>query len=228
MSVPSAPRLIVNLKTYPEATGKRAIALARATARLDGKSSIGVALAPQAVDVRACAAAGARVYAQGFDKIASSQSTGATRWESLLDAGAEGAILNHSERRLALADLSWYIDVVRKSRRLSVLCAEDAAEATSFAGLRPHVLAIEPPQLIGGDVSVTSADPGIVRDTVSAVHRVAPRLPVLCGAGVKDGRDASAARELGAYGILVASGVAKAKDPGAALRDLAHGLAGKP
>jgi triosephosphate isomerase len=82
------------------------------------------------------------------------------------------------------------------------------------------MIAGEPPELIGGDISVTSADPGIVKDTVSAVEAVDANIPVLCGAGVKTGEDVRAALELGAKGVLLASGVVKASDPEAVLRDL--------
>jgi triosephosphate isomerase len=47
---------------------------------------------------------------------------------------------------------------------------------------------------------------------------------VFCGAGVKDRRDVRKALELGTVGVLLASGVVKAKDPEKALRDLASGL----
>jgi triosephosphate isomerase len=43
---------------------------------------------------------------------------------------------------------------------------------------------------------------------------------VYCGAGISTGDDVAAAGELGATGILLASGVAKADDPRAALEDL--------
>ena len=46
---------------------------------------------------------------------------------------------------------------------------------------------MEPPELIGGDISVTTADPSIVSDTVAVVKAVNPNVRVLCGAGVKSG-----------------------------------------
>ncbi len=47
---------------------------------------------------------------------------------------------------------------------------------------------------------------------------------MLCGAGVTNGEDVKAAIELGADGVLLASGVVKAKDPRAALLDLVSGV----
>ena len=73
---------------------------------------------------------------------------------------------------------------------------------------------------IGGDISVTTADPAIVSDTVAAVKEVNPEVRVLCGAGVKNGQDVATAIELGAEGVLLASGVTKAGDVPGVLRDL--------
>ncbi|MFB6362342.1 MAG: triose-phosphate isomerase, partial [Halobacteriales archaeon] len=47
-----------------------------------------------------------------------------------------------------------------------------------------------------------------------------PSVDVWCGAGISTGEDVAAARELGATGVLLASGVAKADDPRAALEAL--------
>ena len=43
---------------------------------------------------------------------------------------------------------------------------------------------------------------------------------VLCGAGVKNGTDVATALDLGAEGVLLASGVTKASDVDAVLKDL--------
>lgn len=218
------PRVIVNFKTYPESTGPRAVQLARGALRLEVEHGVAIAVCPQAVDARACADAGARVYAQHFDLVRTPQSTGATSWEGLRAAGVSGTLLNHSEKRLHRKDLARCVEEIRGTRLVSVVCARTSAEARGLAALRPTMLAVEPPQLIGGSVSVTKADPAIVQRSVAAVHAVERRLPVLCGAGVKAGADARRARELGAHGVLVASGVTLARDPLAALEDLVHGL----
>ena len=73
---------------------------------------------------------------------------------------------------------------------------------------------------LGGNVSVTTADPGVISGSVDAVHAVDENIAVLCGAGVKTGEDVRTALDLGAKGVLVASGVVKASKPEEALRDL--------
>ena len=89
-----------------------------------------------------------------------------------------------------------------------------------MAKLGPTYIAVEPPELIGGDISVTSADPTIVSDSVKVVKEINPNVRVLCGAGVKTGKDVATAIELGAEGVLLASGVTKAQDAEAVLADL--------
>ena len=102
--------------------------------------------------------------------------------------------------------------------------AADVEEAKALAALNPTYIAVEPPELIGGDISVTTADPAIVSDTVAAVKAVNPKVRALCGAGVKNGRDVAKALELGAEGVLLASGVTKANDVHAVLADLVASL----
>ena len=85
-------------------------------------------------------------------------------------------------------------------------------------------MCIEPPELIGGDISVTTANPGIVSNSVEAVKSINDKVKILCGAGVKNGKDVAKAIELGADGVLLASGVVKAKDKEGVIRDLASGL----
>ena len=124
------------------------------------------------------------------------------------------------------------LDVKEKIRLCSVcmnLTEQDPCALCADPRRDPHTLcvvahpsdliAVEPPELIGGDVSVTAADPKVVSDSVEAVRKVAD-IPVLCGAGVKTGEDVRAALDLGAEGVLLASGVVKAKDVAATLRDL--------
>ena len=78
--------------------------------------------------------------------------------------------------------------------------------------------------MIGGDISVTTANPRIVESTVESVKDVNKAVRVLCGAGVKTGKDVAAAIDLGADGVLLASGVVKAKDQYAVLTDLVSAL----
>ena len=82
------------------------------------------------------------------------------------------------------------------------------------------MIAVEPPELIGGDISVSKAGPEIIERAVDFVGKN----QVLVGAGIRDLEDVTIALKLGACGVLVASGVVKVADPYAVLLGLVSGL----
>jgi len=83
---------------------------------------------------------------------------------------------------------------------------------------------VEPPELIGTGISVSKAKPEVVTSTVGLIKRINPEVVVLCGAGITRGEDVSAALRLGTEGVLVASGVVKAKDPYKVLLEFAEAI----
>ena len=85
---------------------------------------------------------------------------------------------------------------------------------------RGDLIAVEPPELIGGDISVSKAEPEVIERSVQMLGQNR----VLVGAGVKNSDDIRIALSLGASGVLLASGVTKAPDPYAVLMDLVSGL----
>jgi triosephosphate isomerase (TIM) len=224
------PRIVVNAKAYPESTGPElALALAAAANRAARRADEPVGWCAAATDLAILARKAHShlvLMAQHVDPAPPGAATGWVTAEMLALAGARGTLLNHAERKLPAATLAESTDRAKKAGLLTLVCADSLAEARSAAALRPTAIAVEPPELIGGDVSVTTADPAIVRDAAAAVRKVAPRCQVLCGAGVKTAEDVRAAFGLGAHGVLLASGVVKARDPGAALRGLLEGLPG--
>ncbi len=219
------PVIFVNLKAYPEALGRKALALAKACADVAEKTGASIAVAPAAPDL-ALVARQVRipVFAQHVDAVEAGARTGWLPPEAVLEAGAVGTLLNHSERKVPPKDLEAVIPRCEALGLEVVCCAGDLAEAEAVARLSPDYVAIEPPELIGGDVSVTKAKPEVIARAVSRIRAVNPKVEVLCGAGVKTGKDVAKAIELGTVGVLLASGVVKAKDPRKALADLARGL----
>lgn len=214
------PAVVVNVKTYPQTTGQGALQLAEAAFRVAEESGAGLALAVQAADLRLVANVGIPIYAQHFLPRQPGNHSGETLAPALAEAGATGSLINHAEHRLTLADIGACVAECNQRDWVSILCTNDAITSAAGAVLGPTYVAVEPPELIGGDISVTTADPAIVSESAEAIRRVNPDVRLLCGAGVKNGQDVATALELGADGVLLASGVAKAKDPEAALRDL--------
>jgi triosephosphate isomerase len=129
------------------------------------------------------------------------------------EAGAVGTLINHSERRLKLADIDMLIARARENGMVSVVCSNNAVVSAAAASLKPDMIAVEPPELIGTGIPVSKAKPEIVSSTVDLAKKVNRDVVVLCGAGITKGEDVSAALRLGTKGVLVASGIVKAKDP---------------
>ncbi len=208
--------ILVNLKAYP----CDPIEIATAARDVAESSGVRIAVSPQAADIARVADTGVETWAQHVSPNGHGSHTGSTLAEAVAGNGAEGTLINHSENRLKLADIDGSVDAAERAELETVVCANNPAQVGAAAALSPDAVAVEPPELIGGDVSVSTADPGIVEDAVAAADVVDEDVEVFCGAGVSTGEDVAAAAELGASGVLLASGVAKAGDPTAVLEDL--------
>ena len=219
------PAIVLNVKTYTESTGVNALELARLMEKIGKETSVSMAIAVQACDIARCAGeVDIPVYAQHIDPIKPGSSTGWTLPEAVKAAGAVGTLINHSEHRLILADIDTCLLRAKDLGLETLVCTNNVATSKAVSTFTPSMIAVEPPELIGGDISVTAADPGIVSNTVQAVRSMNKTVKILCGAGVKNGRDVAKAIELGADGVLLASGVVKAKNKEEVLRDLAAGV----
>ncbi len=88
------------------------------------------------------------VFAQSADPVRPGAATGFTPLEMIKEAGGArgGVILNHSEHRLLLNDLSWMIGRARDLGGLDQLvCAPDPETSAAAAALSPTAIAVEPP-----------------------------------------------------------------------------------
>jgi len=217
------PIILVNFKTYSEATGKNALKLAKTAEKISTETDVCIGVAPQLVDIPLIAkAVSIPVFAQHIDPITHGSFTGWTLPEAVKQAGATGTLINHSERRLKLADIHATITRAREVRLTSVVCTNNPAVSQAAATLKPNMLAVEPPELIGTGIPVSKAKPEVVTNTVKHVRRVNPNVVILCGAGITKGDDVTAALRLGTAGVLVASGIVKAKNPQKILQEFAE------
>jgi len=198
--------------------------LAKYAQQVSEKLGVVVAVAPQAADIRLVSQqVKVPVFAQHIDPIAAGSHTGHMLAESVLEAGASGVIINHSERRLRADVIE---DTIVRARGLGLtttVCANTPGIAEAIAALNPDMVAVEPPELIGSGVAVSKAKPEIITDTVSRIRRINKDVMILCGAGITSGNDVREALRLGTQGVILASGVVKAKNQLAAIEDLASG-----
>jgi len=217
--------LLVNFKTYLEATGKKAIELAVKLEKVGEETGVKVGVAPQFCDIEQVAAnVGMPVFAQHIDPIPPGAFTGHVLAESVSAAGASGTLINHSERNLKLPEIEKSVEHAREVGLTTVVCAGTARLGAAVALLEPDMVAIEPPELIGSGRAVSKERPEIIIESVRRIRTVNGQVKILCGAGITTGDDVYAALKLGTQGVLVASGIVKAPTPEAVLRDFCEAV----
>ncbi len=220
-----SPMIIVNFKTYLESTGKNALSLAKQAEKAAKETGACIVVAPQAADLRLVAeSVEIPVFAQHVDPIKPGSSTGHVLADAVKEAGAVGTLINHSERQLRLIDIDATIALCREKGLVSCVCANNPAVSAAVAALKPDITSMEPPELIGSGISVSKSKPEVITDTVQLVKRIDSKMTILCGAGISTAEDVSIALKLGTQGVLVASGIVKAKDPYSVLRAFADAI----
>ena len=221
----NTPIVILNYKTYLESSGENALELARALKSASEESGITMVAAPQAADIyRIQDQISLPIFAQHIDPITPGGHTGSNLIETLIEAGISGSLINHSENRMKLADIDEVIQLCKQNDIEPCVCTNNIATSKAIATFSPDAVAVEPPELIGTGIPVSQAQPEVVEDSVKGVKSINKKIKVLCGAGISTGDDMKAAMDLGADGVLLASGIVKAENPKEALLDLVSKL----
>ena len=219
------PIVILNYKTYLESSGIKALELAHDLESAASESGITMVAAPQAADIyRISQETSLPIFAQHIDAISPGGHTGSNLIDTLVEAGVSGSLINHSENRMKLADIDEVIKQCRQNEIESCVCTNNIETSKAVAALAPDAVAVEPPELIGTGIPVSQAQPEVVEDSVKGVKAINKKVKVLCGAGITTGDDMKAAMDLGADGVLLASGIIKAESPKDALLDLVSKL----
>ena len=219
------PVVIINLKTYSQATGEKAVLLAQTCERVSNLYDVPIIVAPQIPDVyRVSKAVEIPVFSQHMDAGEPGRFTGHALGETLVEAGCAGTLLNHSENRMQLADIEASINKSQKLNLHAVVCTNNILVSVAAATMNPWSVAVEPPELIGSGISVSQAQPEIISGTVEKIRAVNKDVVILCGAGISNGDDVKSAIKLGAQGVLLASAVANSDKPEDVLADLVSPL----
>jgi triosephosphate isomerase len=221
----SSPIIIVNVKAYEQGYGADGFDLCKIMEEIAIEYNVNLAAAVSAIDlVDFSDNLKIPIFAQHVDGVNYGSHTGSILPEAVRYSGAVGTLVNHAECQMSWEDIEKTINRCKELGLLTVLCTADLESSKRGAHLNPDMIAVEPPELIGGDISVSTAKPEIISDTVELVKKINSDISVLCGAGVKNQTDVSKAISLGSEGILLASGVVKSSEPRKVLLDLIKGL----
>lgn len=219
------PIVVVNFKTYPQATGQRAVELAKVIQEVAEQYSASVAVCPQQLDVyRVASQVKIPVLAQHVDPAKPGRNTGWVTPPSVKSTGAAGTLINHSEHKVPHERVKEAVELCRQEGLTTIVCSADVEESKALAAFSPDFIAVEPPELIGTGIPVSKSKPEVVSGSVDAIKGVNPKVGVLCGAGITTGEDVAKAIELGTRGVLVASGIVKAQDQRAAIEEMVRAL----
>ena len=206
------PFFEIGPKTY--LYGRKALELALAADRLSKEYGVDIIFSAQYTDIRPIAAATQHihVFAQQMDSIRPGKGVGAVLAEALKDAGAEGVLLNHAERPLALDEIYRSIRRAREAGLMTLVCAGTPEEGAAVAALGPDMVLAESPALIGTGVRGPEDMKEIARIN-ETIHRVDPGMMILHGAGISDEKDVFEVIRAGADATGSTSAIMKAEDP---------------
>lgn len=208
--------IIVNFKTYREGYGKQGRDLLEKLSNLK-RENYEIYYALSFTDLY-LSREFKGVISQHVDPYTSGAHTGSVLMEQLIEMGINASLLNHSERRV---DRKIIVETLNLSESMDFrlfICSESLDETKFLCENGAKYVAYEPPELIGGDISVSTSKPDIISESYEICKSYGTKL--LVGAGVKNSSDVSISKSLGAEGILISSGIVKSKKPEDSLNSL--------
>ena len=202
--------IVINLKTYQQ--GEKAIKLAKEIQKVSKDIIVGA----QVADIYEINHdTKLKVYAQHVDYFSPGRFTGFIMPEAVKQDGAKGVFLNHSEHPINFIALKKTIKRCQGVGLKTMVFVSNVRKAKRIEKLKPTYLIYEPPELVAGKISVSTAKPEIIKKFGEKI-----KTPFLVGAGIKNNEDLKIAMKLGAKGVALSSAVTKAKNPKKVLKDL--------
>lgn len=203
---------VINCKNYEEISGEKIIKFVKTAEKISKKFKVKIAICPPQHLIGVVANSSLSIFAQHIDDAKVGSTTGFVIPELLKKSKVNGSLINHSEHRISSKEITKLVSKLKELKMISIVCVKDVAEARKYAKLNPNYIAIEPPELIGSGRAVSTERPELITKAANAVKSANNNTKLLCGAGIVSGQDVSKAVELGSKGILVASGIIKAKN----------------
>jgi triosephosphate isomerase len=213
---------VINCKNYEEISGDKIIKFIKIVEKVSKKYKVKIAISPPQHLIGLVANSSIQVLAQHIDDSKVGSTTGFVIPELLKKSKVRGSLINHSEHRISSKEIQKLVLKLKELKMTSIVCVKDVAEVKKYVKLKPDYIAIEPPELIGSGKAVSKEKPELIAKAAKAVENTNTKL--LCGAGIVSGEDVVKALELGSKGILVASGIIKAKNWNKIISEFAEAL----
>lgn len=206
--------------------GKKALEFAKAADSISKKYEVPIIFNPQYVDIPKIVEETENLYifAQHMDSIEIGRGVGSILPEALKEAGVVGTILNHSERRITLSDISRTIKRADDVGLATFVCADSPKEAAAIAQLNPNIILAEPSELIEAGKPVGKLFKDIISKTIAMVKKINPKIIICSGGGIRNADDVKKIIRLGAEATGSTSAILKADDPVKKLEEMIKAL----
>ena len=203
---------IINCKNYEEISGDKIKKFIKIAEQVSKKYKIKIAISPPQHLIGLVANSSIPILAQHIDDSKIGSTTGYIIPELLKKSKVKGSLINHSEHRISSKEIEKLVVKLKELKMISIVCVKDVAEVKKYLKINPDFIAIEPPELIGSGKAISTEKPDLIQKAARIVNDSKNKTKLLCGAGIVSGEDVAKSIELGSKGILVASGIIKAKN----------------
>jgi len=215
---------IINCKNYEEISGDKIKKFIKIAEQVSKKYKIKIAISPPQHLIGLVANSSIPILAQHIDDSKIGSTTGYIIPELLKKSKVKGSLINHSEHRISSKEIEKLVLKLKELKMISIVCVKDVAEVKKYLKINPDFIAIEPPELIGSGKAISTEKPDLIQMAASIVNDSKNKTKLLCGAGIVSGEDVAKSIELGSKGILVASGIIKAKNWNKIISEFAKAL----
>jgi len=215
---------IINCKNYEEISGDKIKKFIKIAEQVSKKHKIKIAISPPQHLIGLVANSSIPILAQHIDDSKIGSTTGYIIPELLKKSKVKGSLINHSEHRISSKEIEKLVVKLKELKMISIVCVKDVAEVKKYLKINPDFIAIEPPELIGSGKAISTEKPDLIQKAARIVNDSKNKTKLLCGAGIVSGEDVAKSIELGSKGILVASGIVKAKNWNKIISEFAKAL----
>ena len=215
---------IINCKNYEEISGDKIKKFIKIAEQVSIKYKVKIAISPPQHLIGLVANSSIPILAQHIDDSKIGSTTGYIIPELLKKSKVKGSLINHSEHRISSKEIEKLVLKLKELKMISIVCVKDVAEVKKYLKINPDFIAIEPPELIGSGKAISTEKPDLIQKAAKIVNDSKNKTKLLCGAGIVSGEDVAKSLELGSKGILVASGIIKAKNWNKIISEFAKAL----
>jgi triosephosphate isomerase (TIM) len=205
--------LIINLKNYLETAGDSTIKIVKDAEKVSERVDVEIIISPPQPSLALITKQSyLKIISQHVDLKKPGSTTGFYIPEIIEKIGARGSLINHSEHEIKIDEIKPLIEKLKGLKLISIVCVKTIEELIEILEFEPDYIAIEPPELIGTQKSISSEKPYLIRKCSEILKNDNQKSKLICGAGINRKEDIKIALENGASGMLVSSSITKAND----------------